>query len=308
MKKHFYKITACSALLVFALFAFTNKANACIDPDTVITVSLQYSEDFTDIEIRLGNMKLMTEQPNTFCSCALSGVDEVFTNPTYIAFVYEGTNDPYPSFEVWENTQGADDAWNNEFPNFFGWSGYIAEVINSGLSTDDKVDMVIRASTPPGYFAIVEEMDSAMAELTLGTDMWLPDEQTMAFDHTGMRNLRFDNSSFEMNLVPDEYFEALDGGILSPTNEPIKNNLTVSIAPNPVSERLKLNFEMPNSGNITVLVRYISGQLMAELYQGNLPQGEQQLDFNISAVLPKHGLYFLEIKTEGFSGVRKFVR
>ena len=286
------------ALMAFWLFfGFVQKTEACIDPDTVITVRCNYSADFTNIEIRLGNLKLHTETPNTFCSCALSSYFNAFTSPTYIAFVYEGTNTPYPNFNAWDNTTGANNAWNTEFPGYPNWAGYISEVINQGLDTDDKVEMVIRANTPPGTFAIVQELDSAMASITLGTDMWLPNEQTMAFDHPGLRNIRYDNSSFIYTVKPDAYFEDLDTQILSSDYSTQGLAFDLAISPNPVASWLTVTYELVVAGQVEMRVLDLNGQVMgSSVFAGKQPAGQHIRSFDLSAILPKTGIYLLEMK------------
>ncbi len=285
-------------VLLFVCLGFVQKSTACIDPDTVITVTCNYTLDFTQVEIRLSNLKLHTETPNTFCSCALSSWYGAFTNPTYIAFVYEGTNTPYPNFSVWDNTSGADNAWNTEFPNYPNWSGYISEVINSGLNIDDNVEMVIRANTPPGTFAIVEELDSAMATITLGTDMWLPNEQTMAFDHPGIRNIRYDNNGFVYTVKPMSYFEQLDGDILASSADRVAKLFKITIGPNPTSGQLNVNYELSNFYPVYMRILNLQGQVITKVYEGEQPPGEHTSFLNLEAVIPRSGLYLLAMTVD----------
>lgn len=308
MKKFIYNTFTVAFSMLLAFLSFAPNADACVDPNTLITTTVNFSDDFTEIEVRLGNLKFETEQPNVFCSCALASYDGVFTNPNYIAFVLAGTNTPYGNFDEWGNTSEADDAWSTEYPGYPDWTGYIAEVINAGLSTDDEVELVIRASTPPGTYAVQSDLDSSMFLTTLGTDMWLPDEMTMAFDHTGIRNLRNDVSSFTMNEMSMDYFEQLDNGILSADIEINSPTFNLDIFPNPVAEQLSVSFNLPKTATVNLSIRDISGKLIANLYQEKLPEGEQRIPLEVAAILSENNLYLLEIEVDGIKGVRKFVK
>ena len=144
----------------------------------------------------------MNEQPNVFCSCALGNITDFFTNLDYVAFVEGGTTIPYPNMEPWENISAADLAWQNAQPNINNWSGFIAEVINNGLGPQDEVELIIRASTPQGYFLNVNDIDSTLSLSYLGTDAWDPVEEDLIADHQGVRNIGNDNSSKVFNQMP----------------------------------------------------------------------------------------------------------
>lgn len=307
MKKNCYNTFPAILTLLFA-FLFIPKSDACVDPNTIITTTVNFNADFTEMEVRLGNLMLHAETPNIFCSCALSAYDEAFTQPNYIAFVYAGTNNPYPNFDVWENTVEADDAWDEEFPAYPDWSGYISEVIGTGLSVDDEVEMVIRVSTPPGTYASSSDLDSTFSLMTLGTDMWLPDEGMMAFDHPGIRNIRHDVSSFTMNEVDGEYFEMLDNGIISSDEEIEQVLFDLTVFPNPVKNKLWVEMDLPRNETVHLSIKDIAGRLIGNLYEEDLPEGKQTIPLELNSIIPEHGIYLLEIKIGEQVGVRKFVK
>ena len=181
-----YSLLTFCLILIFS-FSF-QQADACVDPDTISTLTINHSDDLSQVEIRIGNLKLETESPNIFCSCALASQTQVFTYVTYIAVVYSGTNDIYPNFVPFTQTSPADDAWDGSQPSIPNWNGYIAEVINGGLTADEAVDFVIRAEAPPGV--LVELNDSPQQDSSLlyyqtyfGTDMWDPIEMDIVEDH-----------------------------------------------------------------------------------------------------------------------------
>ncbi|MEM9820098.1 MAG: T9SS type A sorting domain-containing protein [Bacteroidota bacterium] len=298
----------CSTLLlVLCFFSNIQDAKSCIDPDTVITVTTNYNMNFSEIEIRLGNLKLMTEQPNVYCSCALTSFDEFFTHLEYVAFVLTGTNTVYPNMAPWENTTAADAAWEDAQPFLGDWNGFIAQVINGGLAPSDDVELVIRASTPPGLYVNVVELDSTLSLSYLGTDAWDPVNESLFADHQGLRNLGFDISSKTYNQVADEYFLNLDGDILSDVETP-QNDLRFSVGPNPFHDVLHLNYDLRQSAEVSINIYNISGQLVLHRDAGFQNQGRQSTSIPVSDGLLSNEMYFIEIQSEFEKGTQKILR
>ncbi|MEK7255239.1 MAG: T9SS type A sorting domain-containing protein [Bacteroidota bacterium] len=297
------------ALLLLLFGSNLPFAAACIEPDTIPTVTVNYSPDFTQIEIRIGNLNLHTESPNVFCSCALSSYAGVFTNVKYIAFVKTADSSfvSYPNFSPWAENVVASVAWNNEFSSYPNWTGYVAEVINAGLNTEDAVDMVIRAEMPPGAIPNVVALDSAIAVSWLATDMWLPDQQTMAFDHTGLRNLRFENSGYFLQQMPQEYFDYLDE-LLSGTSEPGKLLFELRLSPNPAQEFLTANYVLTGLSKVKASILDLSGKLIWEDWKGEQPGGEQTIEVELTAILPKTGVYLFVLDVDGKRQTLQFVQ
>lgn len=294
-------------LFFFAILGtfLPNKVEACIDPDTVITVTANYNADFTEVAIVLGNLKFMTEAPNVFCSCSLASFSDFFTNIEYVAFVETGTTTPYPNMEPWENTSDADAAWNNSYPNSYGnWTGFIAEVINNGLGPSDDVELIIRASTPPGYFVSVSQIDSTLAFSYLGTDAWSPVDLALLGDHTGIRNLGSDNSSYVLVEKDNAFFEDLDGTILS-THSNDSNIQDLLISPNPNSGSFELTYSLYEASTVEFRLYDISGRLIYR--KKEMPQSEGIIRASIQ--LPKeeisNGLYLFKILSENDHVIKK---
>jgi len=283
--------------IVFILLntIFITKTDACVDPDTIITVTVNYNESLTEIEIRLDNMKLHTETPNTFCSCALGSYTDFYSNLKYVAFMKDGTDELYPNFTPWTNESEVDNAWNISQPNNGDWAGYIAEVINNGLTINESVELVIRASLPPGTLVAVSELDSILSISWLGTDEWDDSNNTLSEDHQGVRNLRNDNSSFEINLVTDDYFNSLDGIILSDDEfEKLENSIKIN--PNPFSDFIHINLELEKDYSTIIQLLDINGRVKKEIYQGKFYSGQQSLEIPIHKQNLPPGIYFIRIE------------
>ena len=232
MKKEFYiNHSVLHSLIAFLLlFTFSSEhAHACVDPDTVATLEVNYSADLAEVEIRIGNLRLETAAPNHFCSCGLSSTTDVFTHVTYIAIVYQGTNDVYPNFIPFMQTGPSDAAWNGSQPAIPDWNGYVAEVINGGLAVDEAVEMIIRAQPPAGVLVELTESpdfkDNGLYWQThLGTDEWDPDAMDLKEDHQAVRILS-EMELIGVNVQPLDYFDELDKMIVSTyevANSPIR--------------------------------------------------------------------------------------
>ena len=296
-----------SLILFFTFLAITPKeGKACIDPDTVITVTTNYNSEFTEVVIILGNLKLMTEQPNVFCSCALGGYTDFFTHLEYVAFVEAGTTIPYQNMDPWENTASADDAWDNSQPIPGNWSGFIAEVINNGLAPQDDVELIIRASTPPGFFVSVGDLDSTLVLSYLGTDAWDPINEELFEAHQGVRNLGINNSSSVFVEKADSYFTELDEAIISKTTEP-QNLISISVSPNPSYGSFYLDYNLKEASYIDVNIRDLNGRLLYSEPLGQQPSGPQKQFIDIPRGLLNNGLYLIEMASDVESSYLKLL-
>jgi len=302
------KIREIASFLLLLGFLGINppEAKSCIDPDTVITVHTDYSADFTEIAITLGNLKFMEEDPNVFCTCALSSYTDFFTNLEYVAFVETGTMTPYENMEPWTNTPAVDAAWQDGFSNYGNWSGFIAEVINNGLGPNDDVELVIRASTPPGYFVNVTEIDSIVGLSYLGTDAWDPVAEELFADHTGLRLLGSDNSSYTMTEESDDFFTLLDQGILASYSEP-QNVLSFDLSPNPNNGSFLLKYNLENAASVDVNIRDVTGRLVYSMPTKQQSDGRQEVLVDVPKVALLNGLYIVEIISDRQQGYQKVV-
>ncbi|MEL6867233.1 MAG: T9SS type A sorting domain-containing protein [Bacteroidota bacterium] len=313
MKTSNLNLTFSSFTKLFFVFSFIAcwqfQAKACIDPDTIPTLVMNYSEDFSEVEIRIGNLRLGTESPNTFCSCALSAESQVFTYVTYFAVVDSNTNDIYPNFEPFVQSEAADAAWDASQPFFPGWNGFIAEVINSGLSFEHSVEFVIRAQAPPG---VLVELGGSTQDSTgfynttfLGTDMWDPTNETIAEDHQAVRSFN-SFSSIEANVMPMSYFAQLDANFITATKEPESIIEKVILSPNPSQDYTRVSFLMEEKSNVSLELFSSDGKAIRREDLGYLASGRQEYSIRLAGLA--EGIYYLKLNTEKGSYSTSFIK
>ena len=317
MKKRFYTNSSIlNSLFTFSLLLlftfYSQSAKACVDPDTIATLNLTYSEDFSDVEIRIGNLKLETEAPNTFCSCGLSSATQVFTYVTYIAIVYQGTNDVYPNFIPFEQTSPADAAWDGSQPALPDWNGYVAEVIN-GLVADDAVEMVIRAEAPPGVLVELQgspnnDTSALYYQTYLGTDAFDQTTMDLVEAHQAIRTFAF-MSDITINVLPndDPYFDNLDA-ILSSTYEVGKGSIQAArLSPNPVNDFFDLSFELDEAVDLNLVIYDMTGRAVHQISAQRYQPGEHVLHISLAGILPKSGIYIASLQSSSGQTNLKFV-
>jgi len=317
MKKTFYTISSTIksliplALLLFFTF-YTQTAKACVDPDTIATLTVNHSMDLSEVEIRIGNLKLETEAPNTFCSCGLSSETAVFTYVTYIAVVYQGTNDVYPNFVPFTQTSPADAAWDGSQPALPDWNGYVAEVINGGLVADDAVEMIIRAEAPPGVLVEIQsdpqnDTSALYYQTWLGTDAFDQSTMDLVEDHQAIRTFGF-MSNISVNELPQSYFDELDAMITS-TNE--VGNLPIQaskLSPNPVSDYFELSFDLLEAADLSLVIYDITGKVIYQVPSQRFDVGQQNMTISVVGILPKSGVYIASLQGDTGQSNFKFVK
>jgi len=283
-------------LLSTALLLIVCKpAAACVQDTLLPTVTVNYDSICpSQIEVRIGNLKLHTENPNILCSCALNQYSNLFTNLTYVAFVTAGTNNPYPNFKEWTPNATASSAWGAHLPGN-SWDGFVGEVINSGLMFNDAVEMIIRAVPPPGWK--ISAWDTSLVRL--GTDML--DGTIISGSHTrnlDLRSMSTDISSFTTNLKSPSYFTDLDNTISSyyqalDFSSVEVDNLKVNIYPNPINNVMNIQLVLENSDVVEVTVMDINGRTVKSFLTEQLPIGQN--DIKIDNEL-ESGFYMITIK------------
>ncbi|MDZ4666795.1 MAG: T9SS type A sorting domain-containing protein [bacterium] len=84
------------------------------------------------------------------------------------------------------------------------------------------------------------------------------------------------------------------------------NNATMkasmSVYPNPTSDRININFTAMR-GNATISLVSLDGKQVVVLMNDNLNSGDQNLSFDVSGV--KIGIYFLRVTNNGMTAVQK---
>ncbi|MCX6182503.1 MAG: T9SS type A sorting domain-containing protein, partial [Bacteroidetes bacterium] len=83
------------------------------------------------------------------------------------------------------------------------------------------------------------------------------------------------------------------------------NKGTVSIYPNPVNEQATFELNMTESSNVTVSIYDVAGQLVANVYQGQVTEGTTKLSFDSSNL--RSGIYFTSITSENTQKIVKMI-
>jgi len=298
--------------LLLAFIFYSQTAQACFDPDTVATLTINYSDDFSEVEIRIGNLKLETEDSNTFCSCGLASETQVFTYVTYIAIVYQSTNVVYPNFIPFMQTSPADAAWDGSQPALPDWNGYVAEVIN-GLVADDAVEMIIRAEAPPGVLVELQDnpdnQESKLYYQTyLGSDEYNPNTMNLEEDHQAVRTFGF-MEGISVNVLPQDYFDELDEQLITSIYEvgepPIQAG---KILPNPVSDYFELSFELLEASDLNIVIYDITGKTIYQIPNQRFEEGIQTMPISLEGIIPKTGIYIVSLQSSSGQSKFKFIK
>ncbi len=303
MKKLLLRITIVGLFLI----GYGKQAQSCIsDTITSITVTINYETFFqtpctyvANIEIRLGNLSLMTESPGKVCACALA-FGNFYDSVIFIAFVDAGTNNPYQGFAAFNEELASNTAWDSDQPGFGGWSGYVASVVNAGLVATDPVEMVIRAAASSSNLLAWQDSSNCVTsaiydivpQTSVATDEWIPASSSLGNTHQKVRTL---NTSVTYQTKTASYFTALDNDILP--NIPL---VGIAIRPKPIEFSVVPN---PFSNSMTVTVstgQQISGYQIHDL-GGKVVRSESGLNENVLTIergaLPV-GMYFLELSSD----------
>jgi hypothetical protein len=123
-------------------------------------------------------------------------------------------------------------------------------------------------------------------------------------------------SAETMTLQPGEYYVYTSRDVNNLVPTPVRSagsvitNMRVSIFPNPVSANALIEYDLPENGNVDVVVMNTVGQKVATLFSGFKGKGAQKLAFNSANAdgsnLPS-GAYLLRISVNGKSKIQQFM-
>lgn len=289
--------------LSFLLFAFLftffapQQAQACIDPDTTVTIHCDYDSNYTDIMITVSNIRLFTASPNQFCSCAVTSWTSIFSQIQYVAFVDSGTFNPI-GFDPWTPSANATNAWESVLATG-NWNGFVAQVAAGGALPGVPVDLIIRASLPPGYtFGM---LDSALVISQLGSDEWDDTNQTLANSHQEIHGFWENGGPTYTEISPSStFFEDVDNNILAALDPDWNQPPAVTLYPNPATDRVRIQLG-------EALHRY--GEIELRDMQGRLIQAltPSSAVLEIETGKLNSGLYFLRVETDQGKVTRKLI-
>lgn len=288
------------ALSTFAFLAFSQPVRACLDYHTTVFVTCHYdTTTWTDIAITVSNLRLFGGNPNDFCSCAITNYTDIFTNVNYVAFVDSGTTNPVPGFASWTGSTSASNAWESVLATG-DWSGYVSGVNSNGLTAANPVELIIRASLPPGYsFSI---LDSNLTVSQLGTDEWSDTNQNLTGSHQSITGFWTGGQPTYVAENGPAYFNALDNSILLGVKNQVKASF-VEVGPVPATDHLYVKMPNPALQLESAQIFNAAGQMVGDIPLQAFTSGEARLDLNAYP----DGIYFLHIRTAQGVQTKKFV-
>ncbi len=122
-------------------------------------------------------------------------------------------------------------------------------------------------------------------------------------------NLEVGTYSYRLKQIDfngnSEYSNVVDVEVINPFEFSLKQNY-----PNPFNPSTRISFSLPVDSRVTLNVYDILGQKVKSLVNGNMPVGNNDIDFDASVL--NSGIYFYRIEAEGangqkFSSVKKMI-
>jgi hypothetical protein len=289
------------ALSAFAFLAFSQPVRACVDYHTTVFVTCHYdTTNWTDIAITVSNLRLFGGNPNDFCSCAITNYTNLFTTIQYVAFVDSGTTNPVPGFAPWSGSTNASNAWESVLATG-DWSGFVSGVNGNGLTATNPVELIIRASLPPGYnFSL---LDSNLTVTQFGTDEWSDTNQNLTASHQSITGFWTGGApTYVAETSTSTYFTDLDDAILLGLKDLVKISV-MEIGPVPATDHLYVKLPNPALQLESAQIFNAAGQMMGDIPLRAFASGKARLDLSSYP----DGIYFLHVRTDEGVQTKKFV-
>jgi len=117
-----------------------------------------------------------------------------------------------------------------------------------------------------------------------------------------------------MTFAPGDYYVFVDKNVNSiPTSifNPGYNliDLDINIHPNPIQQSSYIKYNLPENGNVNIMVMDISGRVISNLFKGYRTKGQQVLTIEkekLSKTTISGGTYLLQIDVNGKKQTKKF--
>jgi hypothetical protein len=85
-----------------------------------------------------------------------------------------------------------------------------------------------------------------------------------------------------------------------------KNVVEMNVYPNPITDNSVVEFYLKNSGHVFCSLYNIQGQLIKEIFNENLTQGEYRIDINSEEL--NEGVYILKFSQDGRNQIKKIIK
>jgi len=310
-------------LLICLSFGIFQKAEACLDPDTSIIITVNYDTIDAqpcplarEMEIRISNIRMMSEAPNKLCACALASFSGMFTDLVYIAFVDSGTNDPYDGFAQFNENAKSTAAWASKYSSSGSWKGMVAKVVNSGLKATDPVELLIRAKAPANTSVVFNDslcgpdITDKLVQSSLGTDEWDGSNETLKNAHQRVRGM---SNVVQTSEMSKQHFKDLDKEIETALNlrkdAPVwffgQNGAT--LYPNPSDGDMTINLKLATDENVLIEWIDLTGRSQVLQPSAMYGRGEHQVAFSLNS-LGIDGSGFIKVSFENEVQVLKVMR
>ena len=183
--------------------------------------------------------------------------------------------------------------------------GRNATFSTSAVVKDGKVYLFYRAQDAMGTSRIGLAISEDGLHFKKHTEpVFYPDRDTM---YVYEWNYRKREMSSPLEDCKSCYFDGVeDPRIIEDENGTIANKFSLNQNyPNPFNPSTKIRFALPKSGNVTLKVFDISGQVVATLVNGNLQAGE--FEYTLDGSNLSSGIYFYRIKSGEFTQTNKMI-
>ncbi|MCU0373319.1 MAG: T9SS type A sorting domain-containing protein [Ignavibacteria bacterium] len=178
---------------------------------------------------------------------------------------------------------------------------YYSDSLQSGPPTNnsDKIGYKFAQTSAPGFFGAITGISNHPPGWS--PRMYKPVSfENLANGNYGVAWVGFDGTAKKI------YFDGNTLTNLRKNQNEIANDYSLSQNyPNPFNPVTKINFSIPKSGFVTLIVFDILGREVSNILSKSLNQGSYTVDFDGSKLTS--GVYFYKIEVNGYSDIKKMM-
>lgn len=164
-----------------------------------------------------------------------------------------------------------------------GGEGHAEITANAAGYTLFEIPITYAADNPPGW----QPTDASITITIKPPDQQIPSVGTkFTIDHLTFDGMPLDVEEIENGLKPDEYS--------------LEQNY-----PNPFNPSTKIEFSVPESGNVSLQIYNLLGERVANLVNGYLNSGTYSAEWNAEALAS--GTYIYQINSGNYSETKKMI-
>ena len=130
----------------------------------------------------------------------------------------------------------------------------------------------------------------------------------------GLQYCRGEGADARQSLIDNNMWTIVDSGLATdciPTSlDETNNDLPVDFSlnqnyPNPFNPTTQINFDLPDAGQVQLVIYDLTGRAVQTLVNGNLPAGSHLVTFDASQL--SSGVYLYRLSSPGFTATRKMM-